>query len=251
MLALDNFDFVQCPTDSSNESMNGNSTTTGSSKATSSPVTTDSLGFMTPGPQADKDKSPGDTVVAVGTNGTPPNVIFGPLELRCWHAAYGFRCPGKTGTSPDVRHLLEYLLHYSIPPCTAANQRSDHSYSKKSSNHHKLPPKCQLCDRLFKNEQLAAKHNTKLKIKSEQCSVLPAEELEAINSPLNLKGISPDRKNEIDAAIRKFNKNRKLPQGYDITEFNTWITRNRPIHIGRSTRTEAMAERELRKWFVV
>ncbi|KAF8859026.1 hypothetical protein BDZ45DRAFT_371658 [Acephala macrosclerotiorum] len=240
LLGLDASDLAQYTTDSSSGSGSGigsgNSITVGSSKATPSSGTTGSFGSWTPRsqPGAEKEpKSPGDNIVAVGSSGTPPKLVFGPLELRCWHAAYGFRCPGKTGRSPDVRHLMD-----------------DHSYSKKSSNHHKLPPKCQRCDRLFENENSSEQHRNKLKSDA-PCDILPPKELESINSELNRKGISPDRKNEIDTALRNFSKNKTLPLSCNRTEFHAWIARNRPIHIGRSDRSESIAERELGKWFVV
>ena len=135
-------------------------------------------------------------------------------------------------------------------PYTKTNEPRDHSYSRKSGNHHKLPPKCQRCDLLFENETFSEQHRDKLK-SDVLCDILPPEELESVNLELNRKGISPDRKNEIDAALRSFSKNATPPPGCIRTEFNTWIARNKPIHIGRSDRPEPIAERELGKWFIV
>ena len=83
------------------------------------------------------------------------------------------------------------------------------------------------------------------------CDVLSPEQLEQANLELNSRGISPDRKNEIDAALRKFNKNKTLPPNCSRTNFDAWVARNKPIHIGRSNRSEQVAERELGKWYVV
>ena len=122
ILGLDTSNLVQHTTDSSSGSGSGsgsgNSNTVGSSRATPSSITTGSFGWLTPGSHAGtakETKSLEDNVVAVGSSGTPPKLVFGPLELRCWHAANGFRCPGKTGTSPDDRHLLEYIVSCAQP----------------------------------------------------------------------------------------------------------------------------------------
>lgn len=151
--------------------------------------------------------------MAISSCEPPLRLAFKPLDLKCWHAAYGFGCPGnKTGTSTEVRRLLEYGLRLHSNAST--DNHSDHSFSKKSSNHHKLPPKCHRCDRLFENEPLAEKHKEKLK-SDVPCDILPPKELEEYNLELNRRGISPDRKNEIDKAIRGFVKTRTLPVGHD------------------------------------
>jgi hypothetical protein len=233
-------------------SASGNSNNSGSGKAAPSSATTNSSGSWTPGTQlgtASDTKSPGDNIVAIRSSIPPLRLAFKPLELKCWHAACGFRCPGnKTGTSTEVRRLMEYVL--SNHSYANTNQLSDHSFSKKSSNHHKLPPKCQRCDRLFENEDLAEQHKDKLK-SDVPCNILPPEELEDCNSELNRKGISPDRKNKIDNAIRSFIRNGTLPAGHEQIAFKAWISRNRPIYVGRSDISSLTADRELGKWFVV
>jgi hypothetical protein len=88
---------------------NRSGTTSGSSIAT--PLSAATGGSLTPAPTqpgGDKaSKSPGANGVAVDSSSPPPNLIYGPMELRCWHAANGIRCPRKTYSSPDVRHLIE------------------------------------------------------------------------------------------------------------------------------------------------
>jgi hypothetical protein len=95
-------------------SASGNSNNAGNGKATSSPATTNSSGPWTPGIQpgiANDTKSPRDNIVAIDSGIPPSQLAFKPLELKCWHAACGFRCPGnKTGTSTEVRRLLVYVL---------------------------------------------------------------------------------------------------------------------------------------------
>ncbi|KAF4633796.1 hypothetical protein G7Y89_g4317 [Cudoniella acicularis] len=226
-----------CEDGSGSGSGSGDSGNTESHKTTPSSAASNSSGLWTAGTQpgaTNETESPGDNIVAIGSSASPPKVAFKPLELKCWHAAYGFHCPGnKTGTSTEVRRLLD-----------------DHSFSKKSSNHHKLPPKCQRCDRLFENEDIAERHKEELK-SDVPCSILPPKELEAFNSEMNRRGISPDRKNEIDKAIRIFNRTGTLPISDIQVASDAWISRNRPIYIGRSDTPATTADRELGKWLVV
>jgi hypothetical protein len=46
-------------------------------------------------------------------------------------------------------------------------------------------------------------------------------------------------------------KDGTLPAGQDQSAFEAWISRNRPIFIGRSDLSINTADRELGKWFTV
>jgi hypothetical protein len=118
MLGYDTPGFVRFTTNScsgvgsSSGSGSGNSNNSRSGKATSSPATTNSSGPWTPATQpGTANDSPGDNILAIDSSIPQSQLAFKPLDLKCWHAACGFRCPGnKTGTSTEVRRLLEYVL---------------------------------------------------------------------------------------------------------------------------------------------
>jgi hypothetical protein len=130
-----------------------------------------------------------------------------------------------------------------------SNVYSDHSLSKKSSNHHKLPPPCTRCKRLFESEDAAEQHKELLR-SDPSCPILTDEQLYSANLQINRTGISENRQKEIFEALRNFSKG-KLPLGCDQRFFDDWVARNTPLYIGRSDKTDADARRELGKWFVI
>lgn len=130
---------------------------------------------------------------------------------------------------------------------------SDHSWSKKSPNNHRLSARCKRCGLLFPDDARAAEHDELLR-SPHSCPILDQQEVSKQNAEFERDGITVETDALITKALKEFRGNKtrpsKLPDGCDQEHYRNWVGNNARLYIGESSTSMVDAMKELSHWYI-